>query len=418
MAVPIVNKALANYTRPDILPGGKAAIVSIPLLGVGVLSLETGEFRLLVAEAGGGRYMPGYLTFARPGKLLAVPFDLDRLVVTGPETILIDGVRTELEGAGAASEPQSVFSRDGTLVYAEGGAPGESVRPVWVSRQGMAQPLDLPPRTYRAARLSPDGRFVALIIADPRSDVWILDLEHDKLTQRTFGAEPEALNWTPDSERITFGSRRNGKRAFWLPRDGNSEPEPFVTEDGQPAFGSFSPDGKLAVTMKGGPTTGLDLWVLSLKGPQIPQPFLSTRFTEAGGTFSSDGRWIAYASDESGRYEIYVRPYPGSGSAIRVSTNGGERASWSRDGRELFYRSGQKLMSVAVTLSPKFTAASPRLLFEGPYTSIDASPDGQRFLALEPVEAQIAPLTHLNIVLNWFSDVKQRIDSASLNAPH
>jgi len=402
-----------NYTRPDILPGGKAAIVSNPLLGVGVLSLETGEFRLLVAEAGGGRYMPGYLVFARPGVLLAAPFDLQRLAVTGPETVVLDAVRTDLEGAGGTPEPQAVFSRDGTLVYAQGGAPRKATRPVWVDRQGKVQPLGMPPRTYRTARLSPDGRFAAFIIADPRNDVWVQDLEHGTLTQRTFGAEPEGANWTPDGKRIVFGSRRNGKRAYSLARDGSSEPEPFLTEDGQAGFGSFSPDGKLVATLKGDPTTGLDIWVLSLKGPQIPQPFLRTRFTEAGPQFSPDGRWIAYGSDESGQYEIYVRPYPGPGVQHQVSTNGGVHVSWSRDGKELFYQNGRKFMSVAVNLSPEFRAASPYLLFEGPYATIDASPDGQRFLALEPVEAQIAPLTHLNIVLNWFEDVRRRVGSAS-----
>jgi Tol biopolymer transport system component len=309
--------------------------------------------------------MPGYLVFARSGVLLAAPFDLDRLAVTGPETVVLDGVRTELEGAGATPEPQAIFSRDGTLIYAQGEAPRKSTRPVWVDRQGKVQPLGMPPQAYRTARLSPDGRFVALIIADPRNDVWVQDLEHGTLTQRTFGAEPEGAGWTPDGERIVFGSRRNGKRAFSLPRNGSSEPEPFLTEDGQPGFGSFSPDGKLVATMKGGPNTGLDLWVLSLKGPQILQPFLRTRFTEAGPVFSPDGRWIAYASDESGQYEIYVRPYPGPGGQWRVSTKGGEHVSWSRDGKELFYRNGPKVMSVAVNLSLEFTAGPPRLLFEG-----------------------------------------------------
>jgi serine/threonine-protein kinase len=352
--------------------------------------------------------MPGNLVFARPGVLMSASFDLERQALTGPETVVLDAVRTETEGDGLAPEPQAVFSRDGTLVYAQGGAFRKSTRAVWVDRQGKVQPLGMPARSYRAAHLSPDGRFLALIIADLRNDLWVQDLEHGTLTQRTFGAEPEGVNWTPDGERITFGSRRNGKRAFSLLRDGSSEPEPFVTEDGQPGFGSFSPDGKLVATVKGDPTTGLDLWVLSLKGPQIQQPFLRTRFTEVGPAFSPDGRWIAYASDKSGQYEIYVRPYPGPGGEWQVSSKGGEHVSWSRDGKELFYRDGPKVMSVAVNLTSDFTAALLRLLFEGPYTSIDVSPDSQRFLALEPVEAQIAPLTHLNIVLNWFEDVRRK----------
>jgi eukaryotic-like serine/threonine-protein kinase len=409
----IVRIGRGSYRRPDILPGGKAAIVSNPLLGVGVLSLETGEFRLLVPDAGGGRYMPGHLVFARPGVLLAAPFDLDRLAVTGPETVVLESVRTELEGV--APEPQAAFSRQGTLVYAQGGAPTKSARPVWVDRLGKVQPLGMPPRSYRQMRLSPDGRLLAIIIADPRIDVWVQDLERGTLSQRTFDAEPDTLNWTPDGKRIAFGSRRNGRGALSIPRDGISEPEPFVV-------GSFSPDGKLVATMRGNPTTGLDLWVHPVTGPRAQQPFLQTRFTEGGPQFSPDGRWISYGSDESGQYEIYVRPYPGPGGKWQVSTEGGVHALWSRDGKEMFYRNGSKFMSVPVTLAPEFTVGKPHLLFEGPYVlvgsqSYDVSPDGQRFLVLEPVEKELEPLTHLNVVLNWFEDVKHRVGAVSPGAP-
>ena len=401
-----------SLRRPEILPGGKAAVGSNPLLGVGVLALDTGVFRLLVPDAGGGQYMPGHLVFARPGMLLSVPFDLQRMEVTGPETVVLEAVRTEMEGV--SPQPHAVFSRDGTLVYAQGGAPKNSTRPVWVDRQGKVQPTGMPPRTYRTFSLSPDGRMLAIIIADPRADVWVQDLERGTLTQRTFGAEPDNVIWAPDGKRIMYGSRRNGKRAFSIPSDGTGEPEPSM-------LGNFSPDGRFFATMDGTRGMGLDLWVHPVSGPRATEPFLQTRFSEAGPKFSPDGKWIAYTSDESGQYEIYVRPYPGPGEKRQISSGGGEHIVWPRDGKELFYRNGSKFMSVPVTLQPEFSAGKPRLLFEGPYAlvgnqSYAVSRDGQRFLVLEPVEKELAPVTQFNVVLNWFEDVKKKVAPAPAQA--
>jgi eukaryotic-like serine/threonine-protein kinase len=417
----LVKPDWGSWRRPDILPGGKAAIVSNPLAGVGVLSLETGEFRLLLEGAGGGRYAAGHLIFARPGLLLAARFDVQRLVLTGPEAVVLEGVRTGEEGV--TPQPQAVFSRDGTLIYASGGAQRKTTRPVWVDRQGRVQPLGMPPRSYRTMRISPDGRLLAIIVADPKNDLWVQDLERGAWTRRTTGAEPGRVTWTPDGERIVFGSRRDGpSKTYWVPRDGSSEPEPFLTEDLQPAVGSFSPDGQLVATFKRDPATGLDLWVLKLKGNQTSQPFLRTRFTEVGPSFSPDGRWIAYVSDESGQYEVYVRPYPARDGKFPVSTDGGEEPVWSHDGKELFYRNGRKWMAAAVNLKAEFSAQKPKLVFEGPYANVgdisyDVTPDGQRFLVLEPVESEVAPVTHLNVVLNWFEEVKQKTGPGPVQRP-
>jgi len=255
---------------------------------------------------------------------------------------------------------------------------------------------------------------LALVIGNPRNDVWVQDLEHGTLTQRTFGWEAGQVTWTLDGQSIAFVSRRGGARsAFSVPRDGTSEPVAS-------AFGSFSPDGQHVARMRPGPNTGtgLDLWVDPVGGPGSEAPFLQTRFTEAGPRFSPNGRWIACSSDESGQNEIYVRPYPGPGDEHRISSKGGEHVLWSHDGKEIFYRDGPKFFSVAVTLTPEFKASPPQLLFEGPFEQVpnqsyDVSPDGKRFVVLEAVDAQVAPLTHLNIVLNWFEDVKQRVGSAA-----
>jgi serine/threonine-protein kinase len=409
VAAPIeIRNARGSFRRPDLLPDGKAAIVSNPMLGVGVLSFDTGEFELLVPGAGGGRYAAGHLLFARPGTLLAAPFDPERRAITGPEAVLVAGVRTEAEGV--SPHPQAVFSREGTLVYAAGPA-ADVTTPVWVDRQGKVEPLGMPPRSYRTMSLSLDGRLLAIVIADLTNDLWVQDLERGTLTRRTSGAEPGVVQWTRDGERIVFGSRRDGQRkAFWIPREGNREPELYLTGDGQPAAGALSSDGQFVVTFRRDPATGMDLWLLPLRKGDAAQPFLRSRFDELGPAFSPDGRMIAYVSDESGRYEVYVRPYPVRAGKWQISIDGGEEATWSRDWTELFFRNGRKWMAVAVTLTPEFTAQTPTLLFEGHYANVggrsyDVAADGRRFLVLEA--ADIAPVTHLNIVLHWEQQLKR-----------
>jgi eukaryotic-like serine/threonine-protein kinase len=417
--IPIADDR-GSWRQPDILPGGRAAIVTNPLRGVGILLLETGEFRLLVDGGSSGRYAPsGHLVFARPGALLAAPFDVTQLTLTGPEALILDDVRTD----GVGATPQAAFSRTGTLVYSPGIAGGSATRPVWVDRQGNVEPLAMPPRTYRTFSLSPDGMRLAIVIADPISDLWVQDLTRGILTRLTSGAQAiTTVRWTPDGTRVVFTSR--GDRAAtpsWVLPDGSGEPEPLFASDQQGAVTSFSPDGRLATLFRRDPATGLDLWVVPLTGHAVPQPFLRTRFTEAGATFSPDGRWIAYISDESGQYEVYVRPYPPGPGKWQVSTAGGVEGIWSRDGKELFYRNGQRWMVAPVNLDPAFTAETPRLLFEGPYANVgglsyDVAPDGRRFLLLEPVGHDAAPVTHLNVVLNWFEDVRQKAGVGSREA--
>ena len=409
VAVPIeVRNAIGSFRRPDLLADGRAAIVSNPMLGVGVLSLDTGEFSLLVPNAGGGRLVAGHLIFARPGKLLAVPYDPARRVTTGPEAVIVEGVRTESEGV--SPHPQAVFSGEGTLVYAAGEAQGDKTTPVWVDRRGKAQPLGMPPGTYRTMSLSPDGRLLAIVIADSGNDLWVQDLERGTLTRRTTGAAPGVVHWTPDGERLVFGSRRDGQRmAYWVPKEGVREPMPFLAADGQPAVGSASPDGRVVATFTRHPETGMDLWLLPLQKGGEATPFLRTRFDELGPSFSPDGRWIAYVSDESGQYEVYVRPYPSRAGSWKVSTDGGEEPTWSRDGTELFYRNGRKWMAAAVTATQEFSTRAPVLLFEGHYANVggrsyDVAADGRRFLVLQA--AGTSPVTQLNIVLHWDQQLK------------
>jgi len=300
---------------------------------------------------------------------------------------------------------------------------------VGVSRNGAEKPLAVPTHAYLTPRLSPDGRRVAVTIAEQESNVWLYDLPRQTLTRITFeGSVNNGPVWTPDGKRLTFNSNKEGTaNIFWQLADGSGGLERLTTSEYLQAPSSWSPDGQLLAFHEINPNTQRDIWVLrmgdSSQGPgqvRKAQPFLRTRFDEAGPRFSPDGHWLAYTSNESGRYEIYVQPYPGPGGKWQISTEGGTEPVWNPNGRELFYRSGNKMMAVDVTTQPGFAAGTPRMLFEGQYdpapfplANYDVSRDGQSFLMLKPSEqAQSAP-TQINVVLNWFEELKRRVPTGT-----
>jgi eukaryotic-like serine/threonine-protein kinase len=222
--------------------------------------------------------------------------------------------------------------------------------------------------------------------------------------------------WTPDGKRIAYQSNKEGQRnLFWRLADGGGGLERLTTSDYVDAPMSWSPGGKLLGFYEATPTTGFDLWVLRLSDRKA-QPFLRTPSNESVPEFSPDGRWLAYVSNESGHNEIYVQSYPRPGGKWQISTEGGREPVWNPNGRELFYRSGDKMMAVELRMQPGFSADKPKVLFEGQYLptpgqspNYDVSPDGQRFLMLKPSESMEAAPTQINVVLNWFEDLKQKV---------
>jgi len=420
LTVPDRKKGELSHRWPEILPGSKAVLFTIwtgttnfDKQRIGVLSLETGERRVLVEGGTYARYVPsGHLVYARAGELLAVPFDLKRLEVTGPPVSILEGVSTS-PTLGVA---QSSFSGGGSFAYVPGG-PNDGERTLlWVDRNGAARPLPAPPRPYLSPRLSPDGQRLAVGIQGTPG-LWLYDLARGTLTRLTeFPFSPHPI-WTPDGKYLTFASVVSGAiNLYWTLADGSGTAERLTTsEDGQWP-GSWSPDGQVLAFSEADPTTGYDIWVLGLQGDRKPRPFLQTPSNEYGPIFSPDGRWVAYVSDESGRQEIYVRPFPGPGGKMQISTDGGLEPVWARDGRELFYRNGDKVMVTAVETQPVFAASKPKLLFEGHYDpgilaferDYDVSPDGQRFLMVKASD-QESVATQLNVVLNWSDELRRLV---------
>jgi eukaryotic-like serine/threonine-protein kinase len=286
-----------------------------------------------------------------------------------------------------------------------------------VSRIGAEQPLGAPAHAYQYPRLSPDGRQVAVEIAEQGHQVWTYSLSRETLTRFTFeGNSNTNPSWTPDGKRIAFPSTKEGpQNLFWQLADGSGGLERLNTSEYTQNPSSWSPDGQLLAFIEVNPATGYDIWVLRMSDRKA-WPFLRTPFNESAPQFSPDGRWLAYISDESGRYEVYVQPYPGPGGKWQISTDGGTEPVWNRNGRELFYRSRDKMMAVDIATQPSFVAGKPRMLFQGQYVPTaltlpyyDVSPDGQRFLMLKPTEQAGAAQTQIIVVLNWFEELKQKV---------
>jgi eukaryotic-like serine/threonine-protein kinase len=411
-----IEKGEIAHLWPEFLPGGKAllfvALTNVNNAQIAVQSVGTGERRNLVQGATQPRYAPsGHLVYAQGGSLMAAPFDTQRLAVTGAAVPVVEGVLQFTTGGAA----QYSFSATGSLVYVQGSGQGAQSKLVWVNRNGVEQPLAAPAHDYVAPRISPDGRRVAVGIRQQDSQVWLYDLSRETLTRLTFEGNANNPVWTPDGKRIAFDTSKEGPvNIFWQLADGSGGLERLTSSEYLQAPHSWSPDGQLLAFITASPTTGVDIWVLRLSDRKT-QSFLRTPFTEGGPRFSPDGRWLAYVSDESGRFEIYVQPYPGPGGKWQISTEGGTEPVWNPNGGELFYRSGERMMAVAIATQPSFTAGKPRMLFKGQYVptvttppNYDVSPDGQRFLMLKSSEEE-QKATQIVVVQNWFEELKRRV---------
>jgi serine/threonine protein kinase/Tol biopolymer transport system component len=406
------EKKEISHRWPEFLPGGKAVLFAAgPSVSsqVAVESIETGESRDLFPGGSQPRYaQSGHLVYVQAGHLMAAPFDLGRLTPRGAAVTVIEGIWQSINGGAQYS-----FSTAGSLIYVPGSAHGGARRLVWVSRNGTEQPLPAPANDYESPRVSPDGRQIAV---SSDGQIWLYDFSRQTLSRFTFeGNMNNRPVWTPDGKRIAFYSDKEGPwNIFWQLADGSGGLERLISSENLTVPVSFSPDGQTLAFHDVNPTTGNDVWVLRM-GDRKAHPFLQTRFNEANPRFSPDGRWLAYVSDESGRYEIYVQPYPGPGGKWQLSTEGGTEPAWNPNGRELFYRSGNRILAVDVATEPGFSAHTPRVLFQGDYVqatallpnNYDVSPEGERFLMLKPMDPAEVAATQINVVLNWFEELKQ-----------
>jgi Tol biopolymer transport system component/tRNA A-37 threonylcarbamoyl transferase component Bud32 len=409
------EKGEMSQRWPDVLPGGRAVIFAggnTPTPTVAVQEIGTGRRKDLIQNALFPRYAAtGHLLYVQGNTLMAVPFDIKRLEIRGAAVPVAEGISV----APTSGAAQYSFSSTGTLLYVSGDVAAAKRKLVWVNRNGSEEVLPAASEDYDNPRISPDGHRVAIEVG---SQIWIYDLTRDTLTRFTFEGTTNAdPAWTPDGKRISFRSNKNGAtNIYWQLADGSGGLESLTTAQFVQIPKSWSPNGQFLAFHENNPTTKKDIWVYRLSDRKA-EPFLRTPFNEGGPTFSPDGRWLAYASDESGRFEIYVQGYPGPAGKWQISTDGGMEPAWNRNGRELFYRNGDKMMAVEVATQPSLTVGKPKMLFHGDYvstvpgltnTAYDVSPDGQRFLMVKEVGRALSS-TQINVVQNWFEELRRRV---------
>ena len=414
--IAVEDRELAH--GPQMLPGSEAVLYTVAGSGwdaaqIVVEQLATGDRTVLIDGGRDGRYLAtGHLVYVLNGVLFAVPFDPASRAVTGGPVSLVEGIRDGQENSGAA---HFSVADTGALVYIPGEGSGEQFELVWVDRTGQIEPVGAESRDYGWARVSPDGTRLAVDIVSPDGnfDIWVSDLARGTLTRLTFDEARDASPlWSPDGSRVVFLSTREGEGGlFWKAADGTGEVERLLESTIFVYPYGWTADGRVVVERRG------NIGVVTTEGDGTLELLLDSEFFEGNPAISPDGRWIAYRSDESGRSEIYVQPFPDLDGKWQVSVEGGREPVWAPDGRELFFITAQgQFWATPVETEPTFRPLTPEALFDlAPFDdprgrSWDMAPDGARFIFQRTLGAQVAGETEgLVFVQNWLEELNERV---------
>ncbi len=370
-----------------------------------VADLESKEKRRLLAVSSNAVYAPpGFLLFVREHTLMAQAFDAAGMRPGGepfPIAEQVDLIAGNVQGSFTTSET-------GMVAYYSGGGNGGNSQLTWFDRSGKKLGVLGEPGSYVKPAVSPDGRRLAVDRLDTQSgtyDVWEYDLARGTPSRFTFDPKQDGYPvWSPDGSRIAFSSNRDGHYQLYVKSAAGAGKEEILVESPLDKFPSdWSRDGRYLIYYQIDPKTRYDLWVLPLEGERKPYPLLASEFNEHRARLSPDGRWLAYTSDETSRDEIYVQSFPSLGNKWKVSVNGGTRPVWSRDAKELFYIAADRnLMVTAVKAGARFETGEPKALFathQSPTRFFDVSPDGRRFLLVDPLPEAVTP--PMNLLVNW-----------------
>ncbi len=431
-----------THRWPQVLPDGQHILFTAATdvgdydnASIEILSLKTGQRKTLMRGGFSPRYVSskgsahcsncGHLVYLHRSSLFAVPFDLNRMSITGPPVPILDDV-----GSNTISGGDFSISDDGLFVYLPSRAANRTGSIAWIDGSGNRQEFQAPAGLYFTPRISPDGKHVAFAMgAESQIDIWVKDLAHNTLSRLTFlDGDNRYPVWTPDGRKIFFLSHDpKSPGLYWVRSDGSGEAQRLTDGKFEDVPFTFTPDGNRLAFHRFG-ANGSEIWTVPVDGdperPRLGKPelFLSSPFVDLEPAISPDGRWLAYASNESGSPEVYVRAFPGPGGKWQISTGSGHFPVWSRSSHELFFEKVGEvgIMTAAYTASGSpnagtFTASTPRMWSAVPlaasynFPNYDVAPEGNRIVAIlapDDPESQ-KPLTHVTFLLN-FSDELQR----------
>ncbi len=406
-----------SHRWPQLLPGGTALMFNAwrgpgdDEKSVDVVELATGR-RMVVAQGGQSpQYSPtGHIVYARSDDLFAIRFNLQGLRAVGEPVRLEESVYIGGEGTSFS------VSANGDLAYVSGSPLRYERQLSWVARDGRIEPLSAPPRAYTNAVLSPDERRAAVNVDAGTVEIAMYDFARGSLTTVATPGSSQAPRWTADGARLTYRGTRAGSRTLWWRAiDTGAAEEQLLAGPHIQTPSMWSSDGEWLVYSESHPETASNIWTLPRGAKATPRALVNTPFTENAPRLSPDGRWLAYQSDEPGRTEVFVQPFPEAGPRVQISSDGGTEPVWSRDGRELFYLNGSRMMAVAVEAGSAFKAGTPRTLFEGRFTpgpngvaGYDVAADG-RFLMVQPLHPD-PPTNQIQVVLNWVEELRRRVN--------
>ncbi len=400
-----------SHRFPQLLPDGKSVLYTIKFnnittfneAAIAVLDTKKGINKIVIRGGTFARYVPtGHLVYARGSFIYAVPFDLGKLEVSGsPKQLFRGGWMNPFSGEASIS-----FSRDGTFMYIPRGVESYTVSKVkWIDTQGRMTPLVDTTNSYYLAAISPDGEKVALHVQEANDDVWIYHLGRKSLTRLTFGGGNNGFPvWSADGQYVIYASERgHSANIYQRPWDGSGREERLTVSDRTQYPRSVSPDGKTLSFVQDG-----DIWLLSLDGTNKATPFIESTYEEGNPVFSPDGKYMAYETNESGKSEVVIVPFPSRAGKWQISSSGGSNPIWSPAGKEIFFTQGSSIFSVAVHAGNVFDYSAPHKVLDLPRDGAfltGISNDGKQF-AMVTLPFKELSTSEFTLVTEWFQQLK------------